>query len=360
MRISIIGASGNVGKNIAIQLLEGGFLQKNDCLQLEGGNPQSCHPHLLLGFKLDLQEAFCLKTLPEIEIASSSNEVFGDLIVFTAGKAAPTDPKLLNLKGRDVLGEANAPLFEHYAQIIKKNTQGRSPYVLIVTNPVELGVAVFSQYFPHERVVGTGALLDSRRFQLEIAKELKVPPSDVRAGVIGEHGGGMIPLWSRVFVEGVRLESYQTSLKQVIPCKNFHTEVKKSFIKLAEIFQSNPGKEIPQGLLYMETLPPDLRTFLRPIISQYSDGRTAVATSHITIEIIRLILSEKPGTTFAQFYHAGEEGINGAIGVELLFNGEKFSSMGFSHYTFEERGALFETLYQIQLKINHWSAFSKS
>ena len=58
MNISIIGASGGVGREIVVQLLRDRVLEGRETLQLIGGDPHSAHPHLLQGFRADLLDAY--------------------------------------------------------------------------------------------------------------------------------------------------------------------------------------------------------------------------------------------------------------------------------------------------------------
>src|SRR5205807_1895365 len=78
----------------------------------------------------------------------------------------------------------------------------RQEMVLIVTNPVELGVTVFAREIDYRRVVGIGAYSDSLRFRREIAYDLGTPRQLVSGFVAGEHGPNLTPLWSSVRVYG--------------------------------------------------------------------------------------------------------------------------------------------------------------
>lgn len=75
--------------------------------------------------------------------------------------------------------------------------------VLMLTNPVDpLLTHVHRQgWLPRHRLVGY-TLNDSLRLRTGIAKALEVHPRDVDAWMIGEHGEGQVPLYSRVTVGG--------------------------------------------------------------------------------------------------------------------------------------------------------------
>jgi malate dehydrogenase len=69
---------------------------------------------------------------------------------------------------------------------------------VIVSNPVELAVKVFSEKLGRERVIGMGAEQDSLRFARAIAHDLYISRQYVMAAVLGEHGQAMVPVWSSV------------------------------------------------------------------------------------------------------------------------------------------------------------------
>ena len=57
---------------------------------------------------------------------------------------------------------------------------------------------ILCEKLDRKRVVGMGAQQDSLRFARAIAKDLGVSRHQVRATVLGEHGLGMVPIWSSV------------------------------------------------------------------------------------------------------------------------------------------------------------------
>jgi L-lactate dehydrogenase len=51
-------------------------------------------------------------------------------------------------------------------------------------------------------------VLDTARFRSLIAQELKLPPTQVKATILGEHGDTMVPIWSSATVNGLPLEKW--------------------------------------------------------------------------------------------------------------------------------------------------------
>jgi L-lactate dehydrogenase len=58
---------------------------------------------------------------------------------------------------------------------------------------------------PANQVIGLGTVLDTSRFCSLIASTLKLPPTQVRAMILGEHGDTMLPVWSSATVDGFPL-----------------------------------------------------------------------------------------------------------------------------------------------------------
>jgi L-lactate dehydrogenase len=57
-------------------------------------------------------------------------------------------------------------------------------------------------------VLGLGTQLDTIRFRSLIAQQLKAPPSQVSAVILGEHGDSMVPIWSSATVASLPLDKY--------------------------------------------------------------------------------------------------------------------------------------------------------
>jgi L-lactate dehydrogenase len=74
---------------------------------------------------------------------------------------------------------------------------------MVVTDPPDPLTDLTLQLAGHERVFGTGTLIDSLRLRVHIARHLGIDPSSVEALVVGEHGTSLVTLWSSATVAGV-------------------------------------------------------------------------------------------------------------------------------------------------------------
>src|SRR5262249_16537349 len=79
-----------------------------------------------------------------------------------------------------------------------------------VSNPVDVltYLGVQRSGLPWQRVIGLGTQLDTVRFRSYLARQLKVPASQVSAIILGEHGDSMVPIWSSATIGGLPLENW--------------------------------------------------------------------------------------------------------------------------------------------------------
>jgi L-lactate dehydrogenase len=84
---------------------------------------------------------------------------------------------------------------------------------LVVSNPVDIltQLAVEQTNLPAPQVIGLGTALDTSRFCSLIASSLKLPATQVRAMILGEHGDTMVPIWSSATVGGFPLLKFPAS-----------------------------------------------------------------------------------------------------------------------------------------------------
>ena len=259
MNISIIGASGGVGREIVVQLLRDRVLEGRETLQLIGGDPHSAHPHLLQGFRADLLDAYS-EIAPQIEVINDLEAINGDIVVMTAGRTFATSPETVNHASRDELALGNLPIFERFAEALAAQKRSVPPVVIIVTNPVELGVSVFCRHLPREYVIGMGAHSDSLRFRAEIAQDLGIRRQRVQGYVVGEHGAGLVPLWSSVRVSGSGLSAgeWQAALRDKIkplPAAEFPAAVARELKSLVSLLHDDPHDGPARAYEHIATLP---------------------------------------------------------------------------------------------------------
>ena len=357
MDISVIGASGGCGREIVTRLVSEGLLGRRELLQLVGGNPASNRPSYLHGMRADLQDAYA-ENIPEIDVTNDAGDIVGDIVVMAAGMTLPVDAgKAGSVQSRDDLALGNARLFEHFAAAVARNRKGNPPLVIIVSNPVELGVHVFCRHLPREYVLGMGAFSDSQRFRWEIASQLGIGRQRVSASMAGEHGLGMVPLWSTVRIHGLRDEELQATIARLrdgTTSADFPARLAAEHAALMSGMMADPDSGPVRALERVACLPPDLRVALKPFPVHYSQAKTVSATATATIEFVKALCEGRAVEICAQYQHLGEMGIYGPIGNRLILDGSVRRVVPGDDLTHEEIALLQSCGARCLKKIREW------
>lgn len=351
MDVAIIGASGDCGKQIAVQLVAERVLSPTERLQLvgrQGGNSE----RVLFGLRSDLSDAYA-ETAPELDVALHPEEVVADIIVMAAGKAVPTDAT--HAPSRDTLALHNLPVFHTYARAVEKYGHGNE-VVIIVTNPVELGVEIFSRYLGRHRVIGIGAYSDSLRFRREIASDVGVRRQLVHAFVVGEHGEQMVPLWSSVRIYGMDTEEMlviNQRLRGNRGVLEFPEEVQQAKLQVIAYLQQGLVRE---AFEHVDRLPPDLRVVLKPYLTHLSGAKTAVATANGTVDLVRTLMDGREIVVAGQVRLDGEfYGIHTSVGAPIVVGNNGWSQVVSIQLWEDEARLLMQSAAQVQRKLREWT-----
>ncbi|MBE0636304.1 lactate dehydrogenase, partial [Candidatus Bipolaricaulota bacterium] len=270
MDIAVIGASGDVGRQIAQQVVAERLLDRSETLTLVG-NPEGSSARSTYGLAADLTDAYA-EIVPIIDVVLDPSRIRSDLIVAAAG-ATPKPSLGTPPLDRDGLAAANAKIFQRYAQAIAQNGHGHE-IVVCIANPVELGVAIFAKHLGRQRVVGMGAFLDSLRFRQEIGASLGIRRERIHAFVAGEHGSLSVPLWSGVHVYGYSDTQLAQALETIRKGVNIDTlweAIAQAQARIASLIQD--GK-VQEAYALVEQYPPDVRVVIRPFVTHYSGAKT--------------------------------------------------------------------------------------
>jgi L-lactate dehydrogenase len=196
MKIAIIGGGGRVGSCAAFALQCSGIAR--DIVILDANQAAA------EGEALDLLHgaAFCADQT--ISAGSYPDCANADIICITAGLRRKPDESRLDLINR------NVSLFVGILESLKNAGLKKDAIVFVVSNPVDIltQLAVERSGLAASQVLGLGTVLDTSRFCSLIANALKLPPTQVRAMILGEHGDTMVPIWSSATVDGFPLAKF--------------------------------------------------------------------------------------------------------------------------------------------------------
>jgi L-lactate dehydrogenase len=194
MNVSIIGGGGLVGSCAAFALQCGGIVGRINLIDV---NAELCK-----GQALDLLHGSALAADQRISATGYEAVPESDLVMITAGLRRKPDESRLDLVNRNV---------ELFLSILGQVTSaGLKPgaLLLVVSNPVDVltYLAAKRAGLPPSQVIGLGTQLDSARFRSLIAQALGLPPTQVSATILGEHGDSMVPIWSAAQAGGLPLD----------------------------------------------------------------------------------------------------------------------------------------------------------
>lgn len=134
-----------------------------------------------------------------------------DVIVITAGAAQKPGESRLSLVERNV---------EIYQAIIPRVVDvAADAVILVVSNPVDIltYAAIKLSGLPWQRVIGSGTVLDTARFQYELSSHCRIDPRNVHAYIIGEHGDSEVPVWSATNIAGMPFQHFCDTCDQGCP-----------------------------------------------------------------------------------------------------------------------------------------------
>src|SRR4051794_36733344 len=196
MKVSIIGGGGLVGSTAAYALQCGGVI--SDLCLIDANKDMA------QGQAIDLLNGASLVADQRITAGGMEEVATSDVVVITAGLRRKPDESRLDLINR------NVDLFTSLLDQVKSAGLKQSAYLVVVSNPVDVltYLAVKRSGLPWQRVLGLGTQLDTARFRGYLARRLQVPPTQVQALILGEHGDSMVPIWSSATVAGLSLEQW--------------------------------------------------------------------------------------------------------------------------------------------------------
>jgi malate dehydrogenase len=186
VKVALFGGAGGVGSSVAFNLLSAGAAHEVVVI-----DPRE---HMVVSHVMDLHQVLELSPGASVRKGCAEDLLDADIVVVTAAV-----PLTVNTS-RMVYLEANAAIVRRLAALLGPSWPG---IVLMVTNPVDPLVTVFQQETGMERKRLLGYTLnDSLRMRTGIASALGIDPGRVEAWALGEHGDGVVPLFSRVNIDG--------------------------------------------------------------------------------------------------------------------------------------------------------------
>jgi L-lactate dehydrogenase len=183
MKISVVGL-GRVGSTLAFALSQRNCVRE---MVLVGRSREDT-----MGDALDIAHAQSFVEVPTRVIAGTvADTANSDIIVVCASIPSPPD-----MADRATLGPANVKLMRELLPPLARLSP--NAILFMVSNPVDVLTYYAIEFtgFPGHRVLGSGTLIDSARLRHELSLELGIHSTDLRAYILGEHGGSQFAAMS--------------------------------------------------------------------------------------------------------------------------------------------------------------------
>jgi malate dehydrogenase len=200
MKITVVGAGGNVGSTVALTIAQRDFAKEVILIDLERKEgDKSFFPSKGRGldqWQTSPIHGFDTRLKGSVEYADTKDS---DICVITAG--IPRKPGM----SRDDLLSINAKIVESVTKELVKESP--DTIIIVVSNPLDVMtyVAWKASGLPSEKVIGMAGILDTARYRAFLAEELNVSPKDIQALILGGHGDTMVPLPRYTTIAGIPL-----------------------------------------------------------------------------------------------------------------------------------------------------------
>jgi L-lactate dehydrogenase len=197
VKVGIIGV-GAVGAACAIALMQRGAAREIVLLDRTRARARA----------VALDMSYGMPVSPAVDVRDGSYEDLkgAEIVMITAGvnekSGGATDRS--DPEGRLKLLDANVLIYQEVVpQIVAVAPEA---LLMVVTDPPDPLADLTRDLAKHDRVISTGTVIDSLRFQVHIGQRLQVNPASVEAMAIGEHGTSEVLLWSSATVAGLPIE----------------------------------------------------------------------------------------------------------------------------------------------------------
>lgn len=213
MKVTVVGAGGNVGSTVAYTLADRDFVKEIVMLDLERNEgDKTFYPSK--GRALDQwQTAPITGFNTYLHGTVDYKDTMGsDVCVITAG--IPRKPGM----SRDDLLSINGNIVKSVTEQLVKYSP--DTIIIVVSNPLDVMtyVAHAASNLDPKKVMGMAGILDTARYRAFLAHELDVSPFDIQAMLMGGHGDTMVPLPRYTTVSGIPVTQFisESRLNEIV------------------------------------------------------------------------------------------------------------------------------------------------
>ncbi len=198
MKVTVVGAGGNVGSTVAYTIAERDFAKEVIMLDIEKKEgDKTFYPSK--GRALDQWQTapiqnFDTRLKGTVDYSDTKGS---DVCVITAGV-----PRRPGMSRDDLLG-INGNIVKTVTEELVK--QSPDTIIIVVSNPLDVMtyVSYAASNLDKKKVMGMAGILDTARYRAFLAEELDVSTKDIQAMLMGGHGDTMVPLPRYTTVSGI-------------------------------------------------------------------------------------------------------------------------------------------------------------
>ncbi len=198
MKVTVVGAGGNVGSTVAYTIAERDFAKEVIMLDIEKKEgDKTFYPSK--GRALDQWQTapiqnFDTRLKGTVDYSDTKGS---DVCVITAGV-----PRRPGMSRDDLLGINGNIVKTVTEELVKKSPD---TIIIVVSNPLDVMtyVSYAASNLDKKKVMGMAGILDTARYRAFLAEELDVSTKDIQAMLMGGHGDTMVPLPRYTTVSGI-------------------------------------------------------------------------------------------------------------------------------------------------------------
>ncbi len=197
-KITVIG-SGRVGSTIAYSLTCRGLADEIVIIDIDGNRA--------MGEALDIRQGLSYDSACRIYAGNYEDAKDSNIVIITSGIARKPGQSRLELI------QTNIAIQESIIPEITKHAP--DAIYIMVSNPVDILTYSFCKLsgIPENRVIGSGAIIDTARLRSRIADYCGLEVGNIHAYIFGEHGDSGFSPWSLARIAGMHVDEYQKSVE---------------------------------------------------------------------------------------------------------------------------------------------------
>jgi malate/lactate dehydrogenase len=195
MKVTILGGAGLIGSSAGFFIAQKNLVEEV-CLVDVRQNVAKSH-------EMDMEQTLSFMSKTRVTSGGWEQLAGSDIVVVAAGPSRTGEQKSDFKRIMEL--QDSVSIVKEAAQYIGKYAP--QAVILTCTNPLDVTNSLMHRWtgIPASKVIGY-SLNDTLRFRWVLSKILNVDASSIEAFTVGEHGDRQVPVMSRIFIGGKKIE----------------------------------------------------------------------------------------------------------------------------------------------------------